>query len=100
MFLFIECLEPVNLQGLPEPVMCHLSSSCDGIQCCVGTEALGRTFFVAASIDVCKYQLMVTIEKLSYEISFSEITFGKLYVVKIKYPGMLQSQKTALPSTG
>ncbi|XP_076086925.1 uncharacterized protein LOC143057500 [Mytilus galloprovincialis] len=53
---------PSNIQ----PVGCHISDSCNTVDCCITLEKIGRSFKTFINIDPCLFKLNVAIEQLQF----------------------------------
>lgn len=69
-------LEPLpSLSG--KPVTCHFFSSCSGIHCCVDVPAISSTFSTKLEIDPCTFQMVVSIDQLSFSKNLFEYEWGQ-----------------------
>lgn len=69
-------LEPLpSLSG--KPVTCHFLSSCSGIHCCLDVPAISSTFSTKLEIDPCTFQMVVSIDQLSFSKNLFEYEWGQ-----------------------
>jgi len=72
-----ECSSITSLPALGGDMVCHLSSTCSSIDCCLSSNLLGRTLKSSIHLDTCSYKLLVSIEDLSYEFQMLNYHWGK-----------------------
>lgn len=79
--LFITDCNETLLEPLPslsgKPVTCHFLSSCSGIHCCVDVPAISSTFSTKLEIDPCTFQMVVSIDQLSFSKNLFEYEWGQ-----------------------
>ncbi|XP_053398282.1 uncharacterized protein LOC128556671 [Mercenaria mercenaria] len=71
-----ECPLDVDVPVLPEHVYCRLETFCNAVDCCINSELLQRTFALTLKVDPCDMILTIAIEKLQFEISLFEYSWG------------------------
>ncbi|XP_053392737.1 uncharacterized protein LOC128555173 [Mercenaria mercenaria] len=67
-----------DLPGLPASSVCHISSSCTAVECCVGVDYLKITVHVSLEIDFCDFVIKGSLEKISFELNLINYDWGKL----------------------
>ena len=78
MYLFLECFTPVTLAALDDDaITCNLDSTCRSLQCCLDIPVIKRSVHAFMNLDTCNYQLRVGIEKLQFNITLRDYTFGE-----------------------
>lgn len=66
-FVFSECLDNLALPILPSPFTCNIPSYCSGVECCISSSVLGRSFHTYLEIDPCTSKIVVGIDKWKFE---------------------------------
>ncbi|KAK3609658.1 hypothetical protein CHS0354_035943 [Potamilus streckersoni] len=70
---------------------CSLMSSCTGLECCIHSQLLDKSFYTIIDLDTCLQTLSFGIEKIKYQISLLNYQWGtrqKYYlngVVRLDY---------------
>ncbi|XP_060567959.1 uncharacterized protein LOC132726631 [Ruditapes philippinarum] len=87
-----ECgLITLELPGLLESSVCHISSSCSAIECCIGIDYLKIALHASLEIDFCEFVIKGSLEKLSFEKKIINYDWGKedeesiFGLIKIKF---------------
>ena len=78
-FYFVDCPHDVNLPELPNSVSCYMLESCMAIDCCLDYSLLNISLNFDVSVDTCNYVISVRIEKLSFQLSFSNYIWRKYF---------------------
>ncbi|XP_076085326.1 uncharacterized protein LOC143056125 [Mytilus galloprovincialis] len=54
-----------DLTLLPETeLLCHIATDCNTVSCCAKSEVLKRDFYVAVTMNTCRYTLIIQLENL------------------------------------
>lgn len=61
-------------------INCYLSDTCTTVSCCVEDKVLKRNMETVVKIDPCKFTMMLEIEKLQFNISLLNFTWGMSYI--------------------
>ncbi|XP_071145134.1 uncharacterized protein [Mytilus edulis] len=84
-----ECNQPmVALPNNTEPVGCHISNTCNAIDCCITPEKIGRSFKTFINIDPCLFKLTVAIEQLQFSKWLFDYEWG--YPVRVWLFGFIR----------
>lgn len=70
----------VNTTALSGDLTCLIKDTCTAVSCCMDVDFLQRAFEAYVTIDPCDYYLEVGIEKLKFNISLNDYTFGRFTV--------------------
>lgn len=62
-----ECLDNLALPILPSSFTCNIPSYCSGVECCISSSVLGRSFHTYLEIDPCTSKIVVGIDKWKFE---------------------------------
>ena len=65
-----------TLPSLPDNTVCHITESCNSVQCCINVDKIGQSFEASIDIDPCKLILKIRIEKLKFEKSLLDFQWG------------------------
>lgn len=57
-------------------VTCLVKDTCTSVSCCVDIGFMKTSFEAYLTLDACNYWLDVGIEKLSFNLSLKDVTFG------------------------
>ncbi|XP_063420822.1 uncharacterized protein LOC134706043 [Mytilus trossulus] len=77
---------PLSIQGiysLPDSMACSLSDKCTSVDCCVDIKLLGRSFHIYLDIDPCYYRLTVGIERMKFNRSLLDYSWGSVLAVSL-----------------
>ncbi|XP_062596534.1 uncharacterized protein LOC134257978, partial [Saccostrea cucullata] len=66
-----------------DDINCYLSDTCTTVSCCVEDSVLKRNIETRVSIDPCKFTMKLEIEKLQFNISLMNFTWGELMTVDL-----------------
>lgn len=82
MIFFSECgrLSGISQFTDSDLINCYLSDTCTTISCCVEDKVLRRNMETVVKIDPCKFTMMLEIEKLQFNISLLNFTWGMSYI--------------------
>ena len=85
-FPYTEC-ESLSNYTLPaithkDQVLCHISSSCDQVSCCVYMAPVRRHARVDLVVNTCNYQMEAVIDNLRFTRNLFTYTWGKIYNLK------------------
>lgn len=72
-FFFLECLDNFVLLIFFSFFICNIFSYCLGVECCILSLVLGRSFYIYLEIDFCILKIVVGIDKWKFEEIFFEI---------------------------
>ena len=61
-------------------ISCYLSNTCSVISCCLEDTEIKRNIEVSLSIDPCKFIMKMEIEKLHFNISLLNFTWGNFSI--------------------
>ncbi|XP_060596420.1 uncharacterized protein LOC132750448 [Ruditapes philippinarum] len=70
------CQLSVDVDPLSNIMTCNLGESCSSVDCCIDVYLLERSFNVQFNLDPCTNMLEVSIEKLTFDVPLSDITYG------------------------
>ncbi|XP_052806223.1 uncharacterized protein LOC128235441 [Mya arenaria] len=73
-----ECIGAGGILPSDGPVHCHITTSCQTIECCTDVDVLHHAFYTYLSVDICNMTLSVGIEQYVYTISLVNYQFGAL----------------------
>ena len=78
---FIECQKDLTQSGSPLPslpsnMVCQITESCTGIDCCVRVDPIHHNFHVYLDIDPCNFKIKFGIDKFQFEIYMQDFDFG------------------------
>lgn len=82
-FFGIACSASVTLPTLTSDISCHLDDTCTGLQCCVASSQLKRSYEVYFSIDHCTSSLSIQIEKVFYNRTLVGFPWGETPLDKL-----------------
>lgn len=75
---------------ISDSVTCLIKDTCTAVSCCMDIDFLQRSFESYITIDACNHWIHVGIEKLSFNISFDDLSFGTYYITySIVFLGLL-----------
>lgn len=75
---------------ISDSVTCLIKDTCTAVSCCMDIDFLQRSFESYITIDACNHWIYVGIEKLSFNISFDDLSFGTYYITySIVFLGLL-----------
>lgn len=57
-------------------ISCHINASCTGISCCFDDDITGLTYQISVTMDSCGETLIITLEKMKFEISLFDYPMG------------------------
>uniref|UniRef100_K1PXP9 Uncharacterized protein n=1 Tax=Magallana gigas TaxID=29159 RepID=K1PXP9_MAGGI len=57
-------------------ISCHINASCTGISCCFDDDITGLTYQISVTVDSCEETLVITLEKMKFEISLFDYPMG------------------------
>ncbi|CAG2247494.1 unnamed protein product [Mytilus edulis] len=69
--------------SLPDNMVCSLSDTCTSVDCCVDIKLLGRSFHIYLDIDPCHYMLTVGIERMRFNKSLLDYSWGSVLAVSL-----------------
>lgn len=72
-----------TLPTLPTSIICSLSDTCTGVDCCVDVELLGRSIHTYVDIDPCYYRMTVGLERMEFNTSLVDYTWGSVIDVAL-----------------
>lgn len=67
----------VSTTPLSGDLTCLIKDTCTSVSCCMDVNFLQRAFETYVTIDPCNYLLEVGIEKLYFNVSLNDFTFGR-----------------------
>ncbi|VDI03913.1 Hypothetical predicted protein, partial [Mytilus galloprovincialis] len=82
-----------SMAALPnntEPVGCHISDTCNAIDCCITLEKIGRSFKTFINIEPCLFKLTVAIEQLQFSKLLFDYEWG--YPVQVWLFGFIRME--------
>ncbi|XP_062593831.1 uncharacterized protein LOC134255325, partial [Saccostrea cucullata] len=80
-----------SLPTLPSNMVCQITESCTGVDCCIGAEPIHHNFHAYLDIDPCNFTIRFGIDKFQFQIYMQEYSFGVekdvrlVNVVRIKF---------------
>ncbi|XP_062579219.1 uncharacterized protein LOC134241150, partial [Saccostrea cucullata] len=86
-----DCQMEVLTSPIKDPVSCLIKDTCTAVSCCMDIDFLQRSFETYITLDACNHWILVGVEKLSFNLSLDDISFGtenKFYlnsVIRIDY---------------
>lgn len=69
----------VNMSPISDSLTCLIKDTCTSINCCLEVEFMKTSFEAYLELDACNDWLEVGIEKLSFNISLKDITYGNYF---------------------
>ncbi|XP_052081234.1 uncharacterized protein LOC127719258 [Mytilus californianus] len=72
-----------SIYSLPDNMVCSLSDTCTSVECCVDIKLLGRSFHIYLDIDPCHYRLTVGIERMKFNRSLLDYSWGSVLSVSL-----------------
>lgn len=83
-FFFLDCnvVSNSDLVELPKYLSCSLSKTCTTVDCCMDFDLLNLTLNFHISVDTCGYIIRFGIEKLKFELPFSNYVWGKYICIR------------------
>lgn len=73
----LDCQMAVSTTPLSGDLTCLIKDTCTSVSCCMDVNFLQRAFETYVTIDPCNYLLEVGIEKLYFNVSLNDFTFGR-----------------------
>ncbi|XP_071123195.1 uncharacterized protein [Mytilus edulis] len=77
-------LSSAGLVELPKYLSCSLSASCTAVDCCMDFNLLNLTLNFHMSVDTCGFIIKGAIEKLDFELPFSNYIWGDFREVRLR----------------
>lgn len=72
----VDCQMEVEMAPISDSVTCLVKDTCTSVSCCVDIGFMKTSFEAYLTLDACNYWLDVGIEKLSFNLSLKDVTFG------------------------
>ena len=66
-----------DLPILGNTVSCNLDNACETVTCCFVEPEIGRSITASVTIDTCKGEMVVNLERMKRTISLIGYTLGK-----------------------
>lgn len=82
MIFYSECGKVSGISQFTDSdlINCYLSDTCTTTSCCVEDKVLKRNIETVVKIDPCKFTLKLEIEKLQFNISLLNFTWGMSFI--------------------
>ncbi|XP_052083606.1 uncharacterized protein LOC127720906 [Mytilus californianus] len=78
------CPHSINtVTSLPDNIVCSLSDTCTSVDCCMDVEVLDKSFHISLDIDPCYHRLTVGIEKMQFNRSLQDCSWGTTLTVSL-----------------
>ena len=77
-FVWTDCQMDVLTSPITDSVTCLIKDTCTAVSCCMDIDFLQRSFETYITVEACNHWIQVGIEKLSFNISMDDLSYGTL----------------------
>eukprot|EP00105_Crassostrea_gigas_P044414 XP_019928562.1 PREDICTED: uncharacterized protein LOC105342368 [Crassostrea gigas] len=75
-----DCQMEVEMAPISDSVTCLVKDTCTSVSCCVDIGFMKTSFEAYLTLDACNYWLDIGIEKLTFNLSLKDVTFGLFFL--------------------
>lgn len=65
-----------SLPSMPSIMVCQITESCTGIDCCIRADPIHHNFHAYLDIDPCNFKIKFGIDKFEFEVYMQNFQFG------------------------